>query len=578
MAGAAAGMLLAACIDLTGPLPGQAPTCVVDADCDGAQVCDVPTGSCVAAVVTDPVEVVFQILGSSGPEGLSPPRLSLEPRTLSDATSQQTLVLPGVALALGTLRVDEEVVAADLRFTREGDVEPFEQRTVAAETSTRLVDGEAVDFAVALLADETYTLEVLPRPSLDATGTPWSRRLPPRRFEGLRLPGRGEVLRLPLVYPEGLDAPCGPGRATRCRLEGVVLEEADDGGRGPLAGLSVRASSRVDGALVSSVAVTDDEGRFAIVISPDAEPDYLLRIAATESGTLVPTTTVDPAFLVPGESLEVLAPRPRELLYGGTVFLPNSMFAQDALLELTSTSLVDDTFGPPAFFESSPVPVQSDGSFEARILAGEYRVVITPSSADAGAAVHVEELVLAPEDGVTELLGQGFELQTRSRFTGQINASSIGFGEPVPILAVPRAGSTPLERAARDVQTTGSSGTYELRLDVGVYDLFFQPDPATGRPWQIVPDLRVERTGDRVQNFDIELPAPLRVDGQVQNPGGEACVPAADAELAPPCAGAQVRALVRLPGRDRFVLLAETRSDPGGAFTLLLPSRLPEPD
>ncbi|MEO0325280.1 MAG: hypothetical protein AAF447_20150, partial [Myxococcota bacterium] len=539
---------LSGCFELTGPLPGEAPVCVADSDCEGAEVCDVPSGSCVAAVVSEPLEVIFQVLGSSRAEDVSTPRVSLPSRTIVDATSQQTLTLPATVRAQGTLRVGEEVVAADLRFTREGEPGPVDDPAVTVET----VAGDDVDFVASLLADATYTLEVLPLPSLDAAGVPWSRRLPPRRFEGLRTPPLGELLPLPLSYPDSLDTACGPGRATGCRLVGVVLEEAPGGARRPLPGLSVRASERRSGALVSSVGETDAQGIFALVISPDASPDYLLSVAPTErsgsegcpsvpaeAGALVPTTTVDPAFLVPGEVLQILAPRPRRLCYGGSVRLPNSMVAEGALIELSSLSLVDATSGPPGVFSAPPERVDDRGGFTAEILAGEYRVTITPVSDDGTTAIHVEDLILTPDEGVTELLGQGFDLQTRTSFEGDLTASQVGFGEPVTIRAVPRPGATPLEQAARVVQTTGESGFFQLRLDVGVYDVFFQPEPATGRAWQVLPDLHVESTGDFVPDFDVELGAPLRIDGQVQDPGGTPCVGAVDEALAPPCAGAQ---------------------------------------
>ncbi len=457
---------LAGC-SLEGIPPEVSNECSTDADC-GRYTCDSERGICVADF-EESYDIVLEVTPSSE-QASAPPTWRTWAVPVEEAPAWPVQI-PAYVEVRGSLRWNGERVPAEIVFSRptlEG--RPAERFRTNTLTEAREIDGELVDFVAKLPAGGDYEVEVKPSANAlpdDATRT-WLSVLPPRRFS-LTLPAADDgdvgplVLYWPFGFPEGLAESCTREVRSGCTLTGSIVAMVD-GQAVAEEGLQVRAVDTA-GRAISSAAVTDADGGFTLVTSPDAE-SYLLRVSASADRTEFPTILVDPAYLT--EDLRIRVPTTRTVSYSGRVETASEDPIAGATLTFVSESVVDDGTGITGRFETT-VTSDADGQFSATLLAGEYEVIVTPLGSEY--TILTEELTIAPAEGVALLQGQLFTL----RRSGRLGATLVDFlGRPMPLVAAEASAlSAALEAQPASEhnrsQTASSDETGQLTLprDVG---------------------------------------------------------------------------------------------------------------
>ena len=563
-------LTLAGCADFGDAEPGVVNECTSDDACAASAQCDDDEGLCVAET-SEPLEIAIEVIPPADLSGLPMPSWTTAPETLEGPLERDLQQPPHVDI-VGQLRWRGERVPAEILFTRETlDGRPDARVRVSTLPEVQTIAEMEADFVARLGPGRSYQVEV--RPSSEAmpgTDTPWLRQLPPLRVAQVETPSvttaedgaTSFVWPVELSYPEDLTPECGGERFAGCTLSGSVVDlvECDEV---PEAGLQVRAVEVETGLTVSSTGLTDEEGRFSIVTSPNAGR-YVLRVGGGEDG-LSPTISVDPAFLFGGE-LRIRVPRTERVVYQGRVESADGR-GIGATLTFTANDVIEDSGLGGSF--SATVESRSEGSdigaFEVTLLAGTYEVVITP--AEPGLAVIAEELRLTPTASGEPVRGQLFTLPERARFGGTVTTSG---GERVPNVSVEAVALgvaegdevSPAAVYNRSSETvTDETGLFDLRLDLGRYDVFLKPPAESRYAWVVVPD-RAVGSLDATFADVFELAAPVPVRGVVRSSGGA------------PLEGAEVRVYGRASAEERFVELGRARSDETGSYLLLVSPRL----
>lgn len=537
---------------------GQPPTvrntCADDTDCVSG-VCD-PEGLCVSTTGSD-LEVAVRVIPIE--DATNPTLASWTSEVFPlDGSTERDLTLPPHVDVVGTVRWQEMRVPAEIIFTRPslgGQTTERVRVNTLAEPTTR--GGMEADFVTRLEAGRMYDVEVRPSAeTIPGTDMPWLRALPPMRLRQIETPtppedGTEVVWPVEILFPP-LDVPCGPGAFAGCVLSGTVVEPTEDSS----AGLQVRAVEIETGAVVSSTALTDEAGQFRIVTAPDAGP-YLLRVSGGEGRPLFPTVSVDPALL-PGEA-RIRVPAPSVVRYQGRVEGADGTPLTAATLTFESFDVFDEAVMLRGSYRTSAM-TGSRGEFDVELLAGTYQVVVSPSAGQF--SVLTEELrIVAPASG-DPISGQLFVVPERARLGGTVR--TVG-DEPVPAVSVEAVAlgsqddEAPLAaRFNRSGDTmTDLLGAFELRLDVGAYDVFVKPPAESGFGWVVLPGYEVASL-DETSEVPFELPAPVPLRGTVRSDDG----------LALP--GADVRVFGRAVGSERFIELGRARADAEGRYRVLL--------
>jgi hypothetical protein len=540
--------------------------CDSDADC-GAAVCDLERRMCVTPTASE-VRLGFLVTAPSDVAGGSPTQLTFPPIDVAEGGELgRPLELPAPMTVVGDV-----AVAAELRFERQsafpgGPTTRFV--TTTSPTPSRAADGEPADYRLQVSSGSTYSVHVQPT---GEAAFEW----PPLRVSSVTVPGcegacaAGPAMwRLDVPYPDELE-----------RFAGSIVSSSEDGREVPEEGLRVRAVDPESGRVVSSTGMTDAQGNFDLRLSPGVGP-YLLRITAGEDRALFPTLTVDPGFLFPGEERpRILVPRLEPVHYVGFVEeeAMDAARVPGAVLTFRSNDVFDDRTRVAGSYRMTAVSETQEGTepgrFEVTLLPGTYEVVVEPAGQpELGVAVETVRIA-RPVGGGDTLRGQVFEVPPRARAGGRVVvAEAEGEAEGVEGVVVqararPWARGVALPAAAaynRDSDAlTDATGRFDLRLDVGVYDLLVKPPPESGFPWSVRPDLTIGSTeGAVAETFELDPPVPL--SGTVRSPTG---APSAGAEL-------QVYAIIESEGGGvRALPVGEARTDGEGRFRLMLPPRL----
>ncbi len=533
-------------------------SCVDDTDCTSG-VCN-PEGLCVSTTGSD-LEIALRVIPI---EDATNPTLGSWTSDVFplEGPAERDLTLPAHVDVVGTVRWQEMRVPAEVVFTRPSlDDQTIERVRVntLAEPTTR--SGMEADFVTRLEAGRMYDVEI--RPSAEAipgTDMPWLRALPPMRLRRIETPeppenGSEIVWPVEILFPP-LDTPCGPGAFAGCVLAGTIVESAEDSSDG----LQVRAVEIETGAVVSSTAITDERGVFRIVTSPDAGP-YVLRVSGGEGRPLFPTVSIDPALL-PGEA-RIRVPAPSIVRYQGRVEGADGTPLTAATLTFESFDVFDETVMLRGSYRTS-VMTGPRGEFDVELLAGTYQVVVSPSAGQF--SVLTEELRIVPPTSGDPISGQLFVVPERAHFSGEVRAAD---GELLPAVSVEAVAlgaqneEAPLAaRYNRSGDTMSDPfGRFDLRLDVGAYDVFVKPPAESGFAWVVLPGYEVADL-DAAGEFSFELLAPLPLRGTIRSDDGVVL------------AGADVRVFGRTVGTDRFVELGRARTDEEGRYRVLLSPKL----
>ena len=562
--------------------------CTLDDDCS-AGMCE--EAICVAPT-SDALRVVVEIdtLSREAAEGPAlPARWRLEPRVIVGPELDADLAIPAGVQVLGSVRSGRSTVPADLKFTRRTEVssarvgagDGVEARTFL-EPESFDVEGRNVqaDYAAVLGANGVYDVVVTPTSAtMDAGGgdeTGANRVFPPLYLDALRVPSGAERWELAFDYPD-LSVACSAEITEACTLSGTV----QDGEGAPESGLEVRAIERDSGRIVSSLGLTET-GVFSIAISPGAGP-FDLRVVGGETRDSFPEL-VSPLPALGADGLTVTVPSLEPVIVAGRVVDDEGAGLGGARVVFTSSALLDAPTVPDVEVQLMRGVTTLDagdaglvGAFEVSLLPGLYDVVATPSPAETEDPLDEPGIVVT----TLEITADGAELRAvelvaprRARFGAQVLTID---GEPLPLDVRarplrPDAGSSPadtddfarLSRVARvATSASGPTGYFDLRLDVGVFDIVGRPPEGSNHGAVVFVGHRAEEPGEtESETVDVAPPVPLA--GILRDASGA------------PVASATLRAFLILSGEEgeRSVEIAETRTDAEGAYRLILPSQI----
>lgn len=537
--------------------------CASDDDCAGA-VCESDTRMCVTTSVPS-MEVGLTVSVPSSGSSSAPPVVAVPPIEV-EGPLERDLDLPPSILVAGRIRSADTgaSVPAQVRFIQPSPVEGMAPTELVTSTSpVVLSSGVEADYQLRVVAGGSY--DVIVEPTGDAT-----RAFPPLYISDLVAPATGDVWSLDIRYPASLD-----------RVEGSVFSY-DEEQEVPEDGLQVRAVEVATGRVVSSVALTgmtatvppeaSDPGSFALHLSPGAGP-FVLRITAGAERPLFPTLLLDPDQSFPGE---LLVPRLEPVTYEGVVeasSIAGGGPVADAVVKLRSEDLFGDESDIEGTFRTT-VTTDADGRFTAEVLPGTYDVIVSPSGGgtmgtSSAAADTTGRLGVLVHSGVrieatdTTVRGQLFVVPARSQLGGEVRAFD---GRPMVGATVQASAlgwlveGSPESRFNRSSDATvDGSGLFDLRLDVGVFDLSVRPPSGSGFPRVVMPEWTMSAPSGIVTG-QLGVPAPVPVRGVVRSADGTALP------------GAEVKAYTVLATAEepRGVTLGRAVTDADGSYELLL--------
>ncbi|MBX3273497.1 MAG: carboxypeptidase regulatory-like domain-containing protein [Sandaracinaceae bacterium] len=560
--------LSAGCESITGGPPSN--HCVSDDECVAAR-CDTALGMCVTES-RRPMRLALEVRPMTEPYGGSVQAIPFAPFALDGAGPQELELEPGV-LVQGLVRGGGAPIAAELTFSRQSPIPGRAPSTITVEASgatpVRLEAGREAAFLTQLLPGR-HELTVSP------TGE-WRALFPPL-YRAYETPAEGNGF-LPLDYPPLC---ADPAADTDClaTFEGQVVDRAGVG----QAGVVVRLVDRLTGRPLSSRYVTAsdlerDPGYFRLVFPVEhwrATDGWFLRVSPAPHR--VEEVGPSPIYTRPAEALteldgmiRVLSPNvdAMRLTYAGTVEDADGRPLEGASVQFTSTDVTDPTTNITGTYTAS-VRTDASGAFSVELLGhadspATYDIVVTPSQSEGSSGVLRVSRVLGSSAN-----GQLFTAPPRARFGGTVQTLT---GERMLDARVEartrgsdRDGALdPAAFLARSNQTsTDANGLFDLRLDVGLYDVVIEPPAGTNFPWRIERDVAIGSSGAPFTSvYELEHPVPVtgvarwRVDDTTQ-----------------PVVDGEVRAYALVEGSDgsmRALLVARATTDARGAYTLLVP-------
>ena len=546
-------LMLAACADFGGDAVQVRNQCGGPSDCSGTATCE--DAICVSNDVTD-LEIALSVI--SAEDSITLNSWTNDPFLLVRST-EHDVTFPHYVEIAGTLDwAGDERIPATITFTRPGlPGRPADRVSVSTFTEPKRIGDIDADFSARLESGAMYEVEVTPSATnMPDTEIPWLRALPPMRIRQLETPSSPEgsvIWPVELAYPP-FDTVC-TSMFAGCSLSGTVVNSATE----PQEGLQVRAVESASGRVVSSTAVTDAEGNFQIVTSPDTEA-FVLRVTGGEARPLFPTVSVDPALLPPGETVRIRVPDAQMVTYRGTVQTEGGE-GVGATLTFQSEDVFDEAVMLRGSFRTS-TSTNPDGSFEVELLAGTYEIVVSPT-AGTYAPVADSLRITPPMTGAPIVSGQLFITPERAVLGGTVRTAS---GEPFPgvqleAVALGIQADDEMPRAAiynrsSEAASRDDDGLFDLRLDVGVYDIFVKPPAESKYGWLVMPSYTVGSLRTLANPFEIDPPVP--VQGMIRDANGA------------PIPNAEVTVLGRRSGGTRFVELGRARADAEGFYRVLV--------
>ncbi|MEP6653617.1 MAG: hypothetical protein ABJA82_09680 [Myxococcales bacterium] len=347
------------------------------------------------------------------------------------------------------------------------------------------------------------------------------------------------------------------------------------------------ARALVDSKVVSNVAITDDFGRYELLIAPGAVPQDAGVKIVVDFTPMMPPDTGSRFQTVAIPLAAATAAQPR-------VF---RMPASDEPASMRFLVQASDKGAQPISDVTvrfhAEIPSATDGvaifEREARSDAfGEVTVSLVPGTA--AEPLNYQVTIVPPPDspygtkclpqlpvaipadnGQSPQYSDIFSVEPKVTLQGTVRGNDLAPAATMSVMATPLSvtADCPSSLAASPVSTTTSrTGTFQMLVDPGTYRL--EIDPPTGSP---VPRLTedgnaaVVVTDDPVTTHDVTLPAGEVVEGDVK---GADNVPLGSASLkiyqvvchTDTCKG---------PARMQPALQAQTRTDMSGHFRVVLP-------
>jgi hypothetical protein len=529
--------------------------------CDG-NICVDDSGASVALAI----EVVS---GPAEAQVVTPASWAFAAEPTSGRTSRD-LLLPATRQVVGTVRWNGSPVPATLRFVRrmEDGLAPLAPIAVEVDTfrDPSAADGsEGNDFSTVLVAGETYELVVMPSSDMVMAPAqePAIRSLPPLyQVFPIAEGDPSEPFRIDISFPAGLADDCTVDRDVGCTFRAEIYSRDDEDQVGlPEAGLQVRAIEKQTSRVVSSIAETDADGRFAIRVSNDAS-DYLIRITSSAGRAPFPAVSGDPDLLFVNNPLGKLIyiPRLAPVQVSGSVRDKMGRAVPGATVRFLSTEIfVGVPLGLEGTFSGSAT-TNEDGSFGAELLTGFYSITVTPPEDIANNwGIHYADADVGEEG--TEI--GTLVVPSQIGLSGSASTFSDEAAPGVTVLARARPAAD-LSSVHRSQEVVSDDlGDFAMSVDIGVYDVQVKLPAESGFPWLVDPELQMSlQEGDRRREY--RLRPPVAVDGVIRNSDGET-VP---------------NALVRgyffhqRSGETRPLQVAEAVSGEDGSYRLLIAPRL----
>lgn len=545
--------------------------CASDDECPMAR-CNVELGMCVVDS-RRVVRIGLEVRPTSEPYGGSVQEISFEPFEVEGPLARDLELVPGV-IVQGVVRgSDGAPIAADLAFTRPSAIPGAPATTITIPSSGAnpppMEAGRAAAFLTQILPGQ-HELSVTP------TGE-FSMRYPPLQL-GYETPMSGDGF-LELTYPPVCE---DPSTDTGCLavFEGRVVDRAGVG----QAGVVVKLVDRTSGRTISSryVTATDpelDPGFFRLYFPVElwyATDAWFLRVSPAPHR--VEEVGPSPIYTRPAEALaevdgmiQVLSPDVGALriTYSGTVESPDGRPLAEASLRFTSSDVTDPSTNITGTYTAT-VRTDAAGRFSVDLLGhaeapATYEIVVTPSQSESELGVLRTEQRLGSDAN-----GQLFTVPARARFGGTVQTASglrmIDARVEARTLGSDRDGTLDaVAFQARSSQTTTDPmGLFDLRLDVGLYDVVIEPPAETNFPWRIQREVAIGGSMAPLGTV-YELDNPVPITGVASWLVAGAHQPVAEGEV-------RAYAVIEAPdGSVRAVLVGRTTTDASGAYTLLLP-------
>lgn len=551
--------------------PVAAPnTCTLPTDCASDLSCQ--AGVCVMSAVDTPLAVTLEVTPKRMPDGSQPFPILYGPFGLQNARRDSFAL--GVPTTIdGIIHSGIELIPAQITFVPT-KAPPSLAKPIQARSSISKLRSM---FSVQLLAGVEYRVMVQPT---DAQQPPYT-----------------TTYTADPAMPLDIDYADLPKTTQSFLIRGAPTNH----------GLKMRAKSK-DGSQILSNTADVGDGRPMLTFAQEKLPEFKLEISADQSnapiitvtngnddcdGTtpLLPTFTIDDTAFKKEASTNVkstngydlavdLPTLPEPIEYDGTIQLCEAKKGVDKLLvSLRSSALARASFpqGITASYNVSTTASKTTDTktqnFCARVVPGEYVVLVTPPS-----AVNCEIFAERRQIVAAQTEPDTLELRTPTKLNGKIldsqmapiaNATidAIALGIDTNTMVAENDLTVPIYNRSR--QTSSQlNGAFEFYVDVGVYDLIVKPPAQSGFAWQVQPGLSIG--GSRNADFTtrVELGAPALIEGNLRY---------ADGSGKGTLAGAEVHAYTVEDEKGpnaRGVEIGHTTADENGNVTLFVS---PEP-
>ena len=516
--------------------PAAAPnTCSLPTDCATDLSCQ--AGVCVTPAVDTPLAVTLEVTPKRMPDGSQPFPILYGPFSLQGGRRDFPLGVP--TMITGVVRDGAEPINAQLTF-----VPTKAPQTLAKPVQTRSsVSQLRSTFSVQLLAGIEYRVMVQPIESM--------------------VPPYVKVFTADPSEPLNIDYGDIPRVTQSFLIRNVPTIPVGQK-------LNIRARSKETGQVLSNTQPVGD-GRPLLAFAFDTLPSFRVEIAPEQSTALnlsfttgdddncdatrplVPTFTIDDSAFKREASTSVKATNgfdlavdlpsmPQPIAYEGSIQLCEAKKGTENLLvSMRSSALALNSLpqGISASFSVSTSATRESNttqSFCARVMPGEYVVLVTPPAAvNCEIFAQKRQIVTASEE--PDLL----ELRVPAKLNGKIldsemlpmaNATidAVALGIDTTMMLAENDLTVPIYNRSRQTSSR-SNGAFEFYVDVGVYDLIVKPPAQSGFAWQIQPGLNVG--GSRIEDFTtrVELSAPALIEGNLRYMDGSGKGTLAGAEV-----------------------------------------------
>jgi hypothetical protein len=562
-------LLVAGCSFDAADKAGISNVCSVDEDCGADSRCS--EGMCVGRT-SNGLELSLVVTPMRMPNGSQSMPITVDTAPLGGRT-QRNIDLPLPIATGGKLRNGSRRMAAELHFSPllpEGlPVAAAQLVTTSGESrepATQDAAPDALDFSVQLLRGVRYRVVV----------EPTDRALPPYAQEITV----GDNETISIDYSQ-----------VRWTVQRFFVQDAPTDRR-----LLMRAVDAQTGEPVSSTGTVTDRPT-TLVFGPAPVAEYRLELTAEDSYATIATlgsvcdlsTPLLPVLRIAQSALKddeagthvLIMPKiPEPIHYAGVVELcPGSsgsgLSGMPMALDARTLLLEGDAAIEASYNATTMAMLDPDSSelrFCARVLPGDYVVVVTPP-------VNVECEMYAERTRIETAVGGGVSdvklaLRRASVLRGTLQTpdrSPVGAAS-VEARALGRAfpGTDDEDRASvptynRSTQTaTDEGGAFRLPLDLGSYDVVLKPAPDSGFAWHVLYDVEIDRPDDTFAT-KVVLDAPIAIDALLRYSAGNA---AAQSTLA--SAEVQAYATLETLSGPRAIQVARGIADETGRVTLLI--------